>query len=240
MFFSLFFFFFRVQTLPLQYFHVSYILYWSCTLNECTCRFCVCYIHLEFQKLLQVLDQYFSVVHAVPCDCRCEFCANGQCNPQQTTDLFKIHWFMKHLLCEPKVVFLAQGGKYSYYKWECVTLQCNLCYKAKKNNLLLCPKAKLWATEEDPDSGLTWEEYKRTDINIISAKSYKGPTVKLAAAPKKQQIFNLFQEVSGSNRQFMQTFLNKMPFVFKHHQLERVQREVKNLKIPMLRKGITY
>ena len=32
----------------------------------------------------------------------------------------------------------------------------------------------------------------------------------------------------------------KKPFVFKHHQLEQVQREVKNLKIPMLRKGITY
>ena len=35
----------------------------------------------------------------------------------------------------------------------------------------------------------------------------------------------------------MTTFITKMPFVFKHHQLERVQREQKNLKVSRLKKG---
>ena len=35
----------------------------------------------------------------------------------------------------------------------------------------------------------------------------------------------------------MTTFIMKMPFVFKHHQLERVQREQKNLKVSRLKKG---
>ena len=157
------------------------------------CRFCVCYIHLEFQKMLQVLQQYYSAVHDQPCDCTCQYCENGNCDPDNNTKIFELHNFMRHLLCQPEAVFESEGGKYHYYRWECVTLQCNLCYKSKAKNLLLCPKAKLWADHLDADSGLTWEEYKRTDINIVNTSNYQGPNLKLACAPKKKQFFNLFQ-----------------------------------------------
>ena len=157
------------------------------------CRFCVCYIHLEFQKMLQVLQQYYSAVHDQPCDCTCQYCENGNCDPDNNTKIFELHNFMRHLLCQPEAVFESEGGKYHYYRWECVTLQCNLCYKSKAKNLLLCPKAKLWADHLDADSGLTWEEYKRTDINIVNTSNYQGPNLKLACAPKKKKFFNLFQ-----------------------------------------------
>ena len=66
-------------------------------------------------------------------------------------------------------------------------------YNSKAKNLLLFPKAKLWADHLDADSGLTWEEYKCTDINIVNTSNYQGPILKLACAPKTKQFFNLFQ-----------------------------------------------
>ena len=148
---------------------------------------------MEFQKLLQVLEQYYAAVHTQPCTCGCSFCKNGNCDPDNNTKTFQTHYFMRHLLCEPTIVFENEGGRYSYYHWKCVTLQCENCYKNKDSNLLLCPKSKLWADANNPASGLTWEEYKRTDINLVNTSNYKGPAIKLAGAPKKKQFFNLFQ-----------------------------------------------
>ena len=68
------------------------------------CRFCVCYIHLEFQKMLQVLQQYYSAVHDQPCDCTCQYCENGNCDPDNNTKIFELHNFMRHLLCQPEAV----------------------------------------------------------------------------------------------------------------------------------------
>jgi hypothetical protein len=62
-------------------------------------RYCVCYIHEEFNRLLIVLKKDCLVTHE-NCDCDCAFCANGNCAEVIDGDM-DLYWFMRHILCKP-------------------------------------------------------------------------------------------------------------------------------------------
>lgn len=62
-------------------------------------RYCVCYIHEEYSRLLQVLKKDSLLCHA-DCDCECDFCSDGKCAAALETDM-DLYWFMRHMLCAP-------------------------------------------------------------------------------------------------------------------------------------------
>ena len=62
-------------------------------------RYCVCYIHEEFNRLLHVLKKDSLVAHE-NCDCACAFCAGGSCNQVFDSDM-DLYWCMRHMLCAP-------------------------------------------------------------------------------------------------------------------------------------------
>ena len=89
---------------------------------NCVCdflfRFCICYIHLVFQKCLEVLVKYFTAVHEVPCPCGCRYCHNGNCNPA-LSQLHTVHGFMKNTLCPPQVT-LTESFCMLVHKKKCI------------------------------------------------------------------------------------------------------------------------
>ena len=57
-------------------------------------------------------------------------------------------------------------------------------------------------------------------------------------APKSSKTkHSMYKEIKGSNREFIQFLMNKVPKIFEHHQLERVQRDVMKQMIPKLESG---
>ena len=74
----------------------------SCILPVVPCfslKYCVCYIHEEFNRLLQVLKKD-SVVSHENCDCTCPFCVAGNCRCVFTSDM-DLYWFTRHMMCTP-------------------------------------------------------------------------------------------------------------------------------------------
>ena len=74
----------------------------SCILPVVPCfslKYCVCYIHEEFNRLLQVLKKD-SVVSHENCDCTCPFYVAGNCRCVFTSDM-DLYWFTRHMMCTP-------------------------------------------------------------------------------------------------------------------------------------------
>ena len=69
----------------------------------CDIRFCVCYIHEEFKRLLHVLKKDSMVAHE-NCTCTCGFCADGNCKVVFESDM-DLYWCMRHLLCPPAKLY---------------------------------------------------------------------------------------------------------------------------------------
>ena len=135
-----------------------------------------------------------------------------------------------------KIVFqtVFHSSSYTYFKWECLNLQCNACWKHKTNICLACPRAQLWS--DDGSKCLTWEEYKPHDITLSNASGNPTP-ISLKGAPKKQELHKLFREVTGNNFQFMRVFKHQSKIIFKHHQLEKVQRDNHSHQTALLKFG---
>ena len=80
------------------HFQLSIVLTVICP-SLCVLRYCVCYIHEEFNRMLQVLKKDSMVAHE-NCKCTCTFCALGGCKCVFETDM-DMYWFMRHVLCAP-------------------------------------------------------------------------------------------------------------------------------------------
>ena len=65
----------------------------------CAVRYCVCYIHEEVFRLLNVLQKESMLAHE-NCQCNCDFCAEGFCKCIFNDDM-DFYWYMRHLLCVP-------------------------------------------------------------------------------------------------------------------------------------------
>ena len=87
----------------------------TCFSCLCSPRYCVCYIHEEFNRLLQVLKKN-SIVSHENCNCTCHFCASGNCHCVFTSDM-DLYWFMRHCLCTfttPQNLFPPRYLSYPY------------------------------------------------------------------------------------------------------------------------------
>ena len=62
-------------------------------------RYCVCYIHEEFNCLLYVLRKDSLLAHE-NCDCDCAFCYDGNCKQVFDSEM-DLYWCMRHMLCKP-------------------------------------------------------------------------------------------------------------------------------------------
>ena len=159
-------------------------------------RFCICYIHLVFQKCLEVLVKYFAAVHEVPCPCGCRYCHNGNCSPAHS-QLHTVHGFMKNICCPPQVTltetFCMLVRKHTctcvphclfvfnwsypkvvfpastahFYKWDCLKVN-GSCTECWTNKPGNCVLCPRAKLWEQGNTELCWEEYKKTDINLAN------------------------------------------------------------------------
>ena len=89
---------------------------------------------------------------------------------------------------------------------------------------------------------MTWEAYKNVDYSTITrsgvaAAAPPNTRVQLFSAPKLVQLKKQFIETTASRANFVEQFQTLAPKVFRHHQLERVQRDVHNHQIENLGYG---
>ena len=97
------------------------------------CRFCVCYKHKSFEKMLEALFLVIRLLHSHDCGCGCSSCQSRCCT--SVTD--NISSFMKHSLCPPTP--LLASSEVLFYKSECLALTCNDCWVSNPNHLFSCP-----------------------------------------------------------------------------------------------------
>jgi hypothetical protein len=170
---------------------------------------------------------------------------------------------MKHLLCAPQA-FLS-GSTALFYPWNCISNNCHLCWSNDPGNVFNCPTSN-WNSNDGkklckhPFSFLynnscvilqnfylsktdmiTWESYKHVDYTTTTrtavASSQPHTRIQLFSAPKLLQTKKQFVETTSSRSEFNSQFHKLAPKAFKHHQLERVQREVHNAMYDSLSYG---
>ena len=103
-------------------------------------RYCVCYIHEEFNRLLQVLKKD-SVVSHENCDCTCPFCIAGNCRCVLTSDL-DLYWFMRHMMCTPSK--LHSKTSRNLFPPRCNPFTYFLSLLHISNVTLSCPVSVVW------------------------------------------------------------------------------------------------
>jgi hypothetical protein len=100
------------------------------------CRFCVCYKHKCFEKMIEAMFLDIRLLHSDVCPCDCASCQSRCC----TTVHDNISSFMRHSLC-PAAPLLS-GSDINFYKWECLALTCNDCWVSNPNHLFGCPTSQ--------------------------------------------------------------------------------------------------
>ena len=75
-------------------------------------RFCVCMLHMQFEKLLHTLLKVILAHHGPECMCPCAFCDNC------SVDFLSIKWMMEHMFCPSVLVF--PGSTKHLHRWQCI------------------------------------------------------------------------------------------------------------------------
>ena len=179
--------------------------FFSITHNHCAfplLRWCVCFTHLEFQKALQVLNQFLASVHE-NCNCTCMYCHNGNCDQS----VVKTSSYMNQMFCAPEVtppplfylfiyLFFVSGGFVSVlalafpsvYKWVQTHICVGLVWQqwSKILQLGLCP-TELWTMLGQQNCNLL---SMPSDGSVYGSKCWREPYKKVLLPPpppKKKQ-----------------------------------------------------
>ena len=103
-------------------------------------KYCVCYIHEQFNRLLQVLKKD-SVVSHDNCDCTCPFCVAGNCRCVFTSDM-DLYWFTRHMMCTPSK--LHSKTSRNLFPPRCIPFTYFLSLLLYTNVTLSCPVSVVW------------------------------------------------------------------------------------------------
>ena len=87
----------------------------------------------------QAITSNLKEEHHQPCSCLCASCSAGCCANLKDT----MSSFMKHLFCEPSH---SLSGTTMFYSWECLSFDCDVCWKEKDYLIFNCPLSS-WNSE---------------------------------------------------------------------------------------------
>ena len=206
-------------------------------------RYCVCYIHEEFNRLLQVLKKD-SIVSHENCDCICPFCIAGNCRCVFTSDM-DLYWFMRHMMCTPsklhsktsRNLFPPRCIPFTYFLslllytnvafavlscFSCLEGRCSAespCFFGRTDTIFQCPKSRLYS--DDP---ITFEQCVNEDV---TASAYASDplldardSVPLYGVPPPKRIKRIWKKVTTSKRDFAKRIFELAPDTFEHHQVD--------------------
>ena len=219
----------------------------SCILPIVPCfslKYCVCYIHEQFNRLLQVLKKD-SVVSHDNCDCTCPFCVAGNCRCVFTSDM-DLYWFTRHMMCTPSklhsktsrnlfpprcIPFIYFLSLLLYTNATFLVLSCFICldgrcsaespcFFGRTDTIFQCPKSRLFS--DDP---ITFEQCVNEDVTASAYASdpllHARDSVPLYGVlmPPPKRIKWIWKKVTTSKRDFAKRIFELAPDTFEHHQV---------------------
>ena len=229
------------------HFQLSIVLTVICP-SLCVLRYCVCYIHEEFNRMLQVLKKDSMVAHE-NCKCTCTFCALGGCKCVFETDM-DMYWFMRHVLCAPDKLHSQTSRNlfpprynipllfsvctsfnlpfFPLCAFSCLEGNCKAdspCFYSRTGTIFQCPNSKLFSDTEQ----ITFEQSLNEDITATSYATDPlldgRDSMTFHGAPPPKRIKRIWKKITKSKKEFSTRLFELAPDTFQHHQLELVQRE---------------